>query len=174
MYTIEKSWDSHLQLINLVSKEEGITTTSNSEDSTIEHNNQCNTIERKFAYLIPDKEAPVKTEDVQAIKDQCVELAFKEKSKLQEEEFLNEYTFMLQREILENELQEISSILGEEDKQMDMLNEELQIITSEPKYEEQFEGALKDIIVAMLVKGALKCLMEEAQKGSLPMLSQDK
>lgn len=50
MYTIEKSCNAHLQLIYLVSKEEDITTTSNSEDSTIEHNNQRNIVESKFEF----------------------------------------------------------------------------------------------------------------------------
>ncbi|GLJ18492.1 hypothetical protein SUGI_0328280 [Cryptomeria japonica] len=62
MYTIEKWRNAHLQPIDLASNEEGITTASCSEESTIEQNNQHNPVKRKFAYLIPRKGTPVEVE----------------------------------------------------------------------------------------------------------------
>lgn len=62
MYTIEKWWNAHLQPIDLASNEEGITTTSCSEESTIERDNQHNLVKRKFAYLIPRKGTPIEVE----------------------------------------------------------------------------------------------------------------
>lgn len=151
------------------------------EGSTIELDNQSAIMENKFAHLVPKEGCSevenVQTKEVVTSDDQGVNSAIKEESDshpLQKEEFLDEFSFMLQKEILENELQEISIVLGEEDKQIDMLNEELQIITSEPKYEEQFERVLKDINTAMLFEEALKDLMEEVQEESFPKLFQDK
>lgn len=71
-------------------------------------------------------------------------------------------------------MQEISNNTLEEDHQVDMLNEELRIIISEPKYEEQFEGALKDDVTIILFEGALKDLMEEVQMESLPKIFQER
>lgn len=62
MYTIEKLWNAHLQPINLASKEEGITMTSCSEEGTIEHDNQSNSVKSKIAYLMPRKETPTEVD----------------------------------------------------------------------------------------------------------------
>lgn len=144
----------------LASKEEGITTASCSEESTIEQDNQRSSVKSKFAYLTPKKETPAEVE-VEKVMEDVQTNASDDSTIKQQEEALDEYSFMLQKDIVEIKLQEISSILGEEDKQMDVLNEELQVVTSKSKYEEQFEGALKD-------------LMEEVQMESLPKKFQDK
>lgn len=81
---------------------------------------------------------------------------------------------MLQKEILESELKEVSNGILKEYNQVDILNEEVKIIISEPRYEEQFKGALKDFITIMLFEEALKELMEQVQMGSLPNCFQDK
>ncbi|XP_059076105.1 uncharacterized protein LOC131875532 isoform X1 [Cryptomeria japonica] len=81
---------------------------------------------------------------------------------------------MLQKEILEIEPQEVSNGLIEEDNQVEMLNKEIQIIISEPRYEEQFKGALEDFITIMLFEEALKDLVEETQVESLPNFFQDR
>lgn len=141
-------------------------------DDTSQPNDQCIAVDR-FLYLALKEEyvgiqvketiENVQVGGIVVNDDQCVSSAMKEDNDshpLQEEEFLDEYLLMLQKEILENELQEVSSIIIEEDKQKDTLNGELQDITSKPKHIEQFEGALKDIIIMMLFKGALKNIMK--------------
>lgn len=69
MYTIEKWQNAHLQPIDLASNEEGITATSCSEESTIEQDNQHNSVKSKFAYLMSRKEAPIEVEFEKATKD---------------------------------------------------------------------------------------------------------
>lgn len=103
--------------------------------------------------------------------DQSVEQAIKEEG----DSFLEEFSFILQKETLEKEMQEVSSSsFEEEDNHTEVLNKELQVITSKPKYKEQFEGVLKDIITIILFKKVLKDLMEEVQEDSLLTLFQDK
>lgn len=68
---------------------------------------------------------------------------------------LGELSCMLQSQIVEADLRDISRTLEKEGSQVDKLNEELQDITCKSKYEEQFDRALQGVITTNFFSGCL-------------------
>lgn len=179
---INRSWGVHLAAEFRRTYEQDIAPASECEkdqlyvDDTNAPEEQCITMDSSPCPA-PEKEyhetkVEESVEDTPAVikEDPGVEQAIKE----EDDSFLEEFSFMLQKEILEIELQEFSNGLIEEDNQVEILNEELQIIISEPRYEEQFKGALEDFITIMLFEEVLKDLVEGTQMESLPNFFLDK
>lgn len=171
---INRLWGAHLTAEFRRTYEQDIALASDCEkdqlyvDDTSAPEEQCITVD-SLPCLAPKKEyhetkVEELVENTQTMikEDPGVEQAIKG----EDDSFLDELSLMLQKEILETELQEVSNGLIEEDNQVDML--------SEPRYEEQLKGALEDFITVMLFEEMLKDLVEETQMESLPNFFQDK